>query len=67
MKSVCTSIFFYFVFLLLATSFGLSRPSTDQYLQKNLKILVHIAQNLLQITQLKAVNNFILMDPCIVV
>jgi len=30
--------------LVLATSFGLKRPSSGQYLQKKLKMLVYIVQ-----------------------
>jgi len=39
--SVWHNYLFILLFQMLATSFGLNRPSSDQYLQ-NLKMLVHI-------------------------
>jgi hypothetical protein len=36
---------YFIVILLLATRFGLKRPSSGQYLQKKLKMLLHMLQN----------------------
>jgi hypothetical protein len=40
-----TQLYVYFIIIvLLATSFGLKRPSSGQYLQKKLKMLVNIVK-----------------------
>ena len=40
-------VYFIIIILLLATSFGLKKPSSGQYLQRNLKILVFLVQKYL--------------------